>query len=164
MADFKVMHLWEAQFAEAYALVRTAVPGLAPDRWGEFARAMVRADGGVIGAYAGNGNLHAVAAYRPAQSLHCEQILWVEPLVTFELNESAPARTALCEALELLALAKGCDRLRVQMSSRGYVDGHNPKGKGWQRIGFDVESVTFDKAVNGAFQTPRSAAAAASQS
>lgn len=164
MADFKIMHLWGAQLAEAYALVRTVVPGIAPDRWDEFARAMFHADGGVIGVYAGDGNLHAVAAYRPDQTLLCEHVLWVEPLVTFELDASAPARTALCEALELLALAKGCERLRVQMSSRGYVAGHNSKGRGWQRIGFDVESVTLDKSVTGACQASPLRAAAAAQS
>lgn len=145
MSRFTVVHLREDRLDETLPLVRTAAPLVTAERWRRFARSLRDSDGGLLAAFDGDGRAHGVAAYRLEESLVHGRTLRVEPMVTFELSRSAPARAALCRALEFLALAKVCDSLIISAPSRGYADPQSPKAGAWASLDFDLASVALVK-------------------
>ena len=149
MSRFMVIHLQEDRLDQALPLARMAAPLLTPEHWREFVRLLAKDDGGILAAIAGDGRTHGVAAYRIQQGLTYGRALRVEPMVTFEISRSAPARTALCDALELLALAKACDSLVIATSSRGYASPVSAKAAAWAPLGFDLASVELVKRLAG---------------
>ena len=158
MAQFTIAHLYDEQIEDAYPMVRMAAPDLSLERWVEFGLSAIAGEGGVLGAYSGDGTLHGVAVYCPDDRLLAGRVLRIEPMVTFELNPRSPARAALCEALELLAAAKGCRQLVFHLPSRGHADPQSDKGEGWRRLGMALETVTFVKPLK--WPAPQGAAAA----
>jgi hypothetical protein len=143
MTRFTVTHLHAERIADAFPLVRMAAPEVSLDQWGRYADWLCRADGGVLAAYAGNGTLHGIAAYCRDDSLRYGRALRTDLIVTFELSRDAPARSALLEALALIALAKGCENLTVSMPGRGYANPQSEKAAPWAGLGFALDSVTF---------------------
>jgi hypothetical protein len=148
MSQFRIVHLGGEQIADCYPLVRTAAPEVSAERWQDFAEAAIRGTGGILGAYAGNLALHGVAVFRPDSCLHGGRSLRVDPMVTLELDGSAPVRAALCEALELIAMARDCGKLVLSLNSRGYADPAGRKALGWLKLGMDLEAVTFAKTLS----------------
>lgn len=147
MRRFTVIHLQKNQLDAALPLVRVAAPSLTPERWRAFVEAACCAGGGILAAVAGDSRPHGVAAFRPEETLGHGRSMRVEPIITFEMNQAAPARAALCQALELLALARGCDTLIVSTGSRGYADTQSSKALAWAGLGFDLGSVALVKSL-----------------
>jgi hypothetical protein len=145
MGQFTVIHVQEDRLDQTLPLVRMAAPLMTPERWREIARSLPEKKGGILAAFAGDGTAHGVAAFVVEESLVHGLTLRVEPMVTFELSRSAPARVALCQALELLAAAKGCASLTITTASRGYADPQSPKTGAWASLGFDLASVDLVK-------------------
>lgn len=145
MNRFTVIHLQEDRLDQTLPLARMAAPLVTPEQWREFACSLSDKKGGILAAFAGDGRAHGVAAYRLEESLVHGLTLRVEPMVTFELSRSAPARAVLCQALELLAAAKGCGSLMIATASRGYADPQSPKSGAWASLGFDLASVGLVK-------------------
>ena len=145
MTRFTVIHVGEDRIDETLPLVRMAAPLLSAERWRWCVGEAGRRGGGVLAAFAADGRPHGLAVYRTEESLIDGRMLRVEPIITFEINQSAPARSALCEALELLALAKGCDSLMVVTASRGYADPNCAKADAWARVGMDLACVGLVK-------------------
>ena len=145
MSQFTVIHLQRDRLDEALPLVRMAAPTATADQWRKFVGWLGRNDGGVLAAFAGDGRPHGIAAFRTEESLSLGRALHVEPMVTFELSRSAPARTALCQALELLAVARKCDNLVIVTGSRGYINAHCQKAAGWADLGLNITSVALTK-------------------
>jgi hypothetical protein len=148
VTPFTVIHLQENRLDETLPLVRMAAPLLSLERWQEFARWVTGNGGGILAAFVGEGRLHGIAAYRTEENLIQGRTLHVEPMVTFELDRSAPARTALCQALELLALARGCNILTIVTGSRGYANPNCLKAGAWAPLGFATASVALSKRVH----------------
>lgn len=148
MTRFTVIHLQEDQLDQTLPLVRMAAPLVTGERWRRFARALADHGGGILAALAGDGRPHGVAAYRTEESLIHGSVLRVEPMVTFEINRSAPARAALCQGLELLALARGCDTVTIAAGSRGYADLQGTKAQAWASLGLELASVALAKRVD----------------
>ena len=145
MVWFSVKHLQEDQFDLVYPLVRIAAPQLEVDDWRHFARRLMAGDGGILTVSAGDERPYGVAVYRVDYSLRHGRTLQVELIVTFELKRQAPARAALCEMLELIALAKDCETLMLITASKGYAASNSPKADLWATLGLDVDSVVFTK-------------------
>lgn len=155
MSQFTVIHLQGDRLDEALPLVRMAAPTATVDQWRHFVGWLGRNDGGVLAAFAGDGRPHGIAAFRPEESLSLGRVLHVEPMVTFELSRSAPARTALCQALELLAVARAYENLVIVTGGRGYVNPHCQKAASWAGLGLDMTSVALAKPLRpSATQTP----------
>ena len=145
MVWLSVKHLQEDQFDAVYPLVRIAAPQLEADDWRHFARRLMAGEGGVLTVSAGDERPYGVAVYRIDYSLRHGRTLQIELIVTFELKCQAPARAALCEMLELIALAKDCETLMLVTDSKGYAASHSPKADHWASLGLDVDSVIFTK-------------------
>ena len=145
MVWLSVKHLQEGQLDAVYPLVRIAAPQLEADDWRHFARRLMAGEGGVLTVSAGDDRPYGVAVYRIDYSLRHGRTLQVELIVTFELNRQSPARAALCEMLELIALAKDCETLMLAADSKGYAASHSPKADLWAALGLDVDSVVFTK-------------------
>ena len=145
MVRFSVKHLQQDQFDAVYPLVRIAAPHLEADDWRHFARRLIAGEGGVLTVSAGDDQPHGVAIYRVDYSLRHGRTLEVELIVTFELKRQAPARAALCEMLELIALARDCNTLSLATASKGYAVVQSPKAEPWAALGLDVDSVVFTK-------------------
>lgn len=149
MPPFIVTYLQESELALAFPLVRSVAPEAGLARWQAYARSLFEAEGGVLGVSTG-GSLQGIAIYRPEETLRHGRTLRVETIVSFELNQAAPARAAMCEALELLAASKGCPTLTVTMPSRGYVDPQSDKADRWATLGLAADSVVFSRKVEAA--------------
>lgn len=145
MVWLSVKHLQEDQFDAAYPLVRIAAPELSPDDWRHFARRLTAGEGGILTVASGDGPPYGLAVYRVDYSLRHGRTLYVELIVTFEINLQAPARAALCEMLELIGLAKDCESLTLSTTSKGYAASHSPKADHWAALGLAVDSVLFTK-------------------
>jgi hypothetical protein len=100
-------------------------------------------EGGVLAALAGDGRPHGIAAFRIEQGLVHGRTLKVEPMVTFEINRSSPVRAALCETLELLAVARRCETLLIANPCRGYADPAGAKAAAWAELGFELATVNL---------------------
>ena len=144
MSCFTVTHLPEARFHEALPLVRMAAPFTTAQSWREFVRTLFAGTGGILAAIAADGRPHGIAAYWRDQTLFHGTVLRVEPLVTFEVSRNAPARAALCEALEDLARAKACKAIIISTASRGYAE-EGRKMAGWRSLGFEMAAVDLVK-------------------
>jgi hypothetical protein len=143
MPHFDIVHLREDRIAEAWLLVRMAAPSVALERWTRFAAA-IRSRGGVLGAIAGGGALHGVAAYRLDEDLRHGATIRVDLLVTCELSASAPVRAALVEALEVIARSHGCAALTVLLPK---PRGPEPATRSapWAALGFEAGPLAFVK-------------------
>lgn len=156
MAQFTVAPLEKDQIDGAYPLVRMAAPEVAPDAWRGFAERLIDNGDGILCVFAGDSTLHGLAAYRLDEGLRYGRMLRVDTIVTFELDRAAPARTALCAALERVAQQLECESLTLAMPSRGYADPDSAKAEAWSALGVGLDSVIFAKKV------PRSAETALS--
>ena len=145
MVRFSIKHLQEDQFDAAFPLVRTAAPHLQAEDWRHFARRLISGEGGVLTVSAGDGPPYGVAVYRLDYSLRHGRTLEIELIVTFELEREAPARAALCEMLELIALAKDCRSLTITTASKGYAASQSPRAGAWASLGLNIDSVIFAK-------------------
>ena len=121
MPQFSLAPLKPEQVAEAYPLVRMALPQLELDAWQGYAAAVASAGGGVLTLLAPNGAIHALAAYRTVPSLHHGRALVVDLFVAFELSRKAPARTALVEGLHQLAEGLDCRAVLFTSESQGLL-------------------------------------------
>ena len=145
MTSFTVTHLDAAAMADAYPMVRAAAGEVSAEQWRRYAEWLRNAQGGVLGAFAPDARLHGIAAYCRDDELRHGRTLRVDTIVTFELSCSAPARRALCQALEVLARERHCDRLTLALPSRGFADATSAKAASWSRLGFEVDSVMLSK-------------------
>ena len=144
MPHFTVAPLDQAQLAAAYALALSVVPDLSPEHWREFAR-VKQEQGGLLGLFAGGGELFGFLSYRIEESLRLGRVMRIDNFVTVELNRRAPGRRALCRAAEALAREKGCAAMELRLSSRGYVDEGSDRAQNWISLGHQLESVLFTK-------------------
>ena len=140
MPRFTVSRLETEQIAEAFPLVRMAVPGIAPDGWSRYAANLAAAGGAMLGVFAGDSTLHGIGVYRIEDSLRGRRLA-VDAIVTFELNRAAPARAALVDALEGEAVRCGCASLALTLPAKGYVDTGSAKAQAWLDDGFAFDSV-----------------------
>ncbi len=143
MPQFTVVHLQQDRLDEALPMVRMASPAATADQWRLFVSWLGRNDGGVLAAIAGDGRPHGIAAFRTEENFSLGRTLHVEPMVTFELSRSSPARTALCQSLELLAIARGCENLVIVTAGRGYANPHCQKAASWAALGLNISSVAL---------------------
>lgn len=110
MLDLHVLRLDNRQLTEAYPLVRSAAR-VAPACWHAFAREIIGAGGGVLGAQVDDKCLYGVAAFQPVATLRQGRALHIELLVAIELGGAAPAREALCANLAQIACKLGCESI-----------------------------------------------------
>jgi hypothetical protein len=115
MPRLTVIELEREELAKAWPLVRAVSPSLGPDDWQETATELIAEGGGVIAVVAQDGCFHGVATYQPIEDRRGGRILYLETMVTFELSRRAPVRQLLCDCLERLAAALGCDSIAVSM-------------------------------------------------
>ena len=113
MPRFTVEHLGSGQLDEAWPLVRMSGSHFEPDWWRTEAEEVIGRGGGVLVARVADGSIHGLATYEPDAGG-----LAVERLLTFELNRTAPCRRALSAALDVLAVALGCNRVEFPASPR----------------------------------------------
>jgi hypothetical protein len=116
-----IIDLEPDELARAWPLVRMVSPWLNPAAWQGSAEELIAQGGGVISVVAPDGCLHGVATYEPIDKSRAGRVLYVETLVTFELSRRAPVRQYLCDCLERLAPALGCDAIAVSMPVGGSV-------------------------------------------
>jgi hypothetical protein len=154
MPNLSVTILEKEQISTAFSLVQIAAPGVELERWLEFVCRQVQSGGGLIGISAADSSLHGLAAFRPDFCLRYGMTLRVELIVTLELSRSAPVRAALCEALEVIAGARGCSNLSMEVERRGYAEPDSPKARGWESLGLALSSVAFVKQLTSAERSP----------
>jgi hypothetical protein len=121
MASFAIEHLGDDQLLDAWPVVRMSHSHANADWWMSEAAALIERGGGVLTARAPDGTIHGVATYHVGRKALLGRVLAVDTLVTFELSRRAPARCALCEALELLASAFDCRSIVLPLPSKGQV-------------------------------------------
>jgi len=121
MPGLTIIDLEPDELARAWPLVRIVSPWLNPEAWRGSAEELIAHGGGVISVVAPDGCLHGVATYEPIDKSRAGRVLYVETLVTFELSRRAPVRQYLCDCLERLAPALGCDAIAVSMPVGGSV-------------------------------------------
>lgn len=121
MALFVIEHLSDGQLADAWPVVQQARSHANADWWSSEAAALIERGGGVLAARAPDGTIHGVASYQVARKALLGRVLAVDMLITFELSRKAPARKALCEALELLASAFDCRSIVLPLPSKSHV-------------------------------------------
>lgn len=121
MAQFAIEHLSEGQLLDAWPVVRMCHSHVNGDWWVSEAAALIERGGGILAARAPDGTIHGVATYEVARKALLGRVLAVDTLITFELSRRAPARHALCDALELLASAFDCRGIVLPLPSKGQV-------------------------------------------
>jgi hypothetical protein len=121
MAQFEIEHLREDQLPGAWPVVRMSHSLAKADWWVSEGTALLERGGGIIAARAPDGTLHGVATYEVAKKALLGRVLAVDTLITFELSRRAPARHALCHALDLLGHAFDCRSIVLPIPSKGYV-------------------------------------------
>ena len=136
MVQLTARRLEREETAAAYALVRSAAPGVTLDQWTGFAGRLAGQGGGVIGVDAAGGPLIGIAAYRTDLSLVHGRLLRVELLAAFELRRSAPVRTALLEALEVAAREAGCSAIGLALNAQGAAMPAPGRIETWQALGY----------------------------
>jgi hypothetical protein len=132
---------------QAFPLVRMVSAATSLTRWRAFAALRLGGNGGILAVTAGDDMIHGVAAYRLDQDLRHGRVLRVDLFATVELNQKAPARQALFEALETRAAAVGCDAICLTLPSKGYADADAARLKGWASIGLEIDAVNLVKAL-----------------
>lgn len=115
MHGLTIIDLGTDDLATAWPLARTASPWLSLDGWKCSVEEIIGHGGGVIAVVAPDGCLHGVATYQPIDKRRAGRVLFIETLVTFELSRKALVRRFLCESLERMSLALGCDGIAVSM-------------------------------------------------
>lgn len=108
MAQFTIEHLTEDQLLEAWPVVSMSHSHANADWWASEGAALIERGGGILAARAPDGTIHGVATYEVARKALLGRVLAVDTLITFELRHGAPARHALCDALDLAAAAFDC--------------------------------------------------------
>lgn len=121
MLHFTVRQLTREQLASAWPLVRAAGAALDLDRWLKAGRRLLGKGGGILAVATDEGTLHGVATFEPVEEAAAGKVLRVDTLVTFEFSRRAPVRTALCDALEKLGAALGCDAVAVNVANCGFL-------------------------------------------
>lgn len=120
MVQLAIENLSHEQLTEAWPVVRMSRSHANADWWTSEAAELMRRGGGVIAARAADGTIHGVATYEVSSKALLGRVIVVDTLITFELSRRAPARHALCEALELLASAFDCRSIILPLPSTGY--------------------------------------------
>ena len=122
MAQFAIEHLTEDRLPEAWPVVCMSHLHASAEWWISEASALIGRGGGVLAARAPDGTIHGVATYEVAKKGVLGRVLDVGTLVTFELSRRAPARHALCDALDLLGHAFDCRSVVLPLPSKGHVE------------------------------------------
>ncbi len=122
MARFAIEHLGEDQLVEAWPVVRMSHSRANADWWISEAAALAGRGGGILAARAPDGSIHGIATYEVVRKALLGRVLAVDTLITFELSRRAPARNALCDALELLGHAFDCRSIVLPLPSKGHVE------------------------------------------
>lgn len=121
MLQFIIQQLTRDQLGSAWPLVRAAGEYLALDRWIDAARRLMNNGGGILAVSTADGAIQGVATFEPVEESRGGNVLLVDTFVTFELSRRAPARAALCDALERLSAELGCDAVAVNGLNRGFL-------------------------------------------
>ena len=121
MPQFQLSHLSPDQMDNAYGLVRIALPGTPLPDWRRYANALLVSGGAILALTAEDGSIHALASYLPEPSLRYGRVLRVDTFIAFELSRRAPARRALCDALEAMAEGLDCSTVVYEQGSRGLM-------------------------------------------
>lgn len=145
MPRFTVIQVGDDRLDSTLPLVRMAAPLVSAQQWRHYVAALSESGGALLAASARDERPHGIAAYRIEEDLSHGRTLRVEPMVTFEINRSAPARAALCEVLEQLARAQNCASLVIATRSRGFADPHSAKAEAWAPFGFELGSIVLVK-------------------
>lgn len=122
MAQFAIEHLNEDRLAQAWPVVCMSHSHANADWWISEGTALIGRGGGILAARAPDGIIHGVATYEVARKNVLGRVLAVGTLVTFELSRRAPARHALCDALDLLGHAFVCRSVVLPLPSKGHVE------------------------------------------
>lgn len=121
MLHFKIMDLEQADLAEAWPLVRAAIPELGLDQWQSLGDALIRRGGGIVGVAGEGGGLLGVATYEAVEKPHIGRVLQVDTIVSFELTRKQRIRRILCEELDEMAPRLGCRALAVSVPKANCV-------------------------------------------
>ena len=116
MAQFTIEHLSEDVLLHAWPIVRMSHSLAKPGWWLSEATDLIERGGGILAARAPDGTIHGVATYEVAKKALLGRVLAVDTLITFELSRRAPARRALCDALDLLGHAFDCRNIVLPAS------------------------------------------------
>lgn len=127
MTAFAIEHLSESELAEAWPVVSMSRLHAKADWWVSHGKSLIKRGGGILAARAPDGAIHGVATYEVARKALLGRVLVVDTLITLELSGRAPARHALCDALELLASAFDCHGIVLPLPAKGHVQ-HRAKG------------------------------------
>jgi hypothetical protein len=122
MSKFAVEHLSDDRLADAWPVVCMSHSHANVEWWISEAAAVIGRGGGVLAASALDGTIYGVATYEVAKKAVLGRVLAVGTLVTFELSRRAPARHALCDALDLLGHAFVCRSVVLPLPSKGHVE------------------------------------------
>lgn len=122
MPIFSIEHLGADRLADAWPVVCMSHPHSRADWWNSEAEALIDRGGGILAARGPDGAIHGVATYEVARKALLGRVLAVDTFITFELSRRAPARHALCDALDLLAHAFDCRIVLLPLPSRGHFE------------------------------------------
>lgn len=122
MSKFAIEHLSEDRLGEAWPVVCMAHSHANAEWWISESSALIGRGGGILAARGPDGSIHGVATYEVARKGALGRVLAVGTLVTFELSRRAPARHALCDALDLLGHAFDCRSVVLPLPSKGHVE------------------------------------------
>lgn len=125
MPTFTLEPLTEDRIGEAYPLVRMVHPAMTFAEWEKQALAHLQ-DGGVLTLVAPSGIIQALAGWKDQQE---SAALRVDLFVVFELSRKAPARRALCEGLQALALERRKQAVQFPLGSLGLLESIHLDGK-----------------------------------
>lgn len=118
MSIFTIEHLGEEMLLDAWPVLRSTGAEPIADWWTNEAHDLMRRGGGVLAARAPDGSVHGVATYECVHRMRAGSVLAVDRLVTFELNRKQPVRTALREALHLIAAAFSCSAVALPLPAK----------------------------------------------
>ncbi|HET9335830.1 MAG TPA: hypothetical protein VFO12_05415 [Sphingomicrobium sp.] len=142
--QFYVVELGLEDADDAYPLIRSIAPEVAPDGWRKYVRRRCR-DGGFKGLFDDSGMLIGLFSYRLGERLRAGRVLALDDFVTFELSQAAPGRQLLMALAQKLARHKGCTGIEVRIGARGIADPASAKANGWLALGMALESAVFTK-------------------
>ena len=127
MANFTVQALKPNELIDAWPVVRSG-PYANADWWLAEAAELIKGGGGVLVARAPDGRIHGVATFKPPALLARKKMLTIPLLISFELNRTAPARSALLKTLERIATKLDCSHVVLPLS------GKPARQPSWQRF------------------------------
>lgn len=108
MQLFTVEHIEQELLESAWPVVRMAGEHFDSIWWQSEAEELIGRGGGVLAARGPDSAVYGIATYEPVKKRDLGQVLAVRTLITLDLARKAPARRALCSALDLVAGALGC--------------------------------------------------------